>query len=176
MPASPAPARRISGTVFTAIMLIVAAVLFYLVYLLEAPTSPFWALLAIGALALVFALVAYLLEAAIAQPMLGRFISWAFLGMGFTVLFVTITLYPDATVSTTQRVYLVLGALALLAIAVLGFYWRSGVLPAEAARTVERQSWQARPTVSAFDHSTANAPAVPPPSSSGAPKAPPGNP
>jgi hypothetical protein len=168
------PARRISGAVFAAILLVVAALLFYFVYLVVSPTSAFQALLWIGFLALVFALVAYLMESAVAQPLLARAVSWGFMGMGFTVLFVTIGLYPDSSVTTTNRIELAIGALVLLAIAVLGVYWRSGQLPAEAQRNESRAAWQARPTVSAFDYTTSRPADVPPPTTGTPPRPPSG--
>ncbi len=172
MAASPTVARRLSGAVFIVVMLAIAAVLFYLVWFLDSGT-PFTALVAIGFLALVFGLVAYLLRAFVAEPVIGQVISWGFLGMGFVVLFATAGLYNDPSVAfVPTRIGLLLGTLVLFAVTVLGFYWRSGQLPAEAERKAERKEWQARPPASAFDYAAARPPQPPPPPSSGGGSAP----
>jgi peptidoglycan/LPS O-acetylase OafA/YrhL len=165
--------RRIAGAVFVAIMLVIAALVLFLIWFLEEPSSAFWALLAIGWVALVFALVAYLLESAVANPVVGRAASYGFSAMGFTVLAITIGIYPDAAVPTLWRIELALVLLVALGIAALGFYWRSGSLAHDEAREVARAEWRAQPTVSAFDYAAAKAPSVPPPRSPGGPSSPP---
>jgi hypothetical protein len=167
-------ARRISGAAFAGVMLVAAGLVFYLEWLLGSPTSAFTALLGIGVLALVFALVAYVLQAMVQQPILARATSWGFLAMGFTVLFVTVGLYPDEAYSSTARLEYALLFLALLAISLLGIYWRSGALAQEAQRGEARARWQAQPPTSAFDYAAARPANVPPPNVADAPGAPPG--
>ncbi|MHB8351290.1 MAG: hypothetical protein ACYDFT_01130 [Thermoplasmata archaeon] len=160
----PSATRQISGTVFIGVMLAIAAVLFYLAWFLES-AQPFVALVAIGALALLFGLVAYLLQAFVQRPMIGRAVSWGFLGMGFVILFATATLYDDSSIKfIPTRLALLLATLVALAVTVLGLYWRSGQIPAETERLAERKEWQTRPTVSAFDYVAARPPeaAAPP--------------
>lgn len=173
MATPPNAARRISGSVFVGVMLAIAAVLFYLVWFLES-AQPFVALVAIGALALLFGLVAYLLEALVARPVIGQAVSWGFLGMGFVILFGTAGLYNDPSVAfVPTRLGLLLGTLIALAVTVLGFYWRSGQVSAEDQRVSQRKEWQARPPVSAFDYPAARPPEVAPPPAS-MPPTPPG--
>jgi hypothetical protein len=173
MAAASSLGRKVSAWLLTVILLVVAALLFYLTWLLASPSSVFDSLLEIGAEALLFALVAYLTRPLTTNPVIAQALSWGFLGMGFTVLFVTIGLYPDSTVSTISRVELAIGVLVVLVVAVLGFYWGAGQRPAEAARQEERQAWRQQPTVSAFDYTTARPPSVPPPPSSTPPPSPP---
>jgi hypothetical protein len=176
MAASSSTGRQIAGWAFVVILLAIAALIFAVTWLVESPTSVFYALVAIGALALVMALAAYLMRAAVAKVVIAEATSWGFLGMGFTVLLVTIGLYPDSTVSTTTRIVYAIVVLIVLAIAVLGFYWGAGQRPAEAARLAERQEWRQQPTVSAFEYTTAHPPSVPPPSDPGASPLPPRSP
>ncbi|MGI0054016.1 MAG: hypothetical protein ACREC5_00945 [Thermoplasmata archaeon] len=177
MSAPPNAARRISGAVFIVVMLAIAAVLFYLLWVLESPSSTFYALVGIGVLALVFGAVAYILEALVARPELGQAVSWGFLGMGFAVLFATAGFYPDGSVFfVPTRLGLILGTLAALAVVILGFYWRSGQIPAEEARIAERRPWQSRPAVSAFEYPTARPSEAAPPPSPPPPASPPGGP
>ena len=168
--------RTISGMVFVAIVVVVSALIFVLIWLGASPSSAFYALIEIGIVALVFSLAAYLSQAVVTPSLVARAGTWAYLAMGFTVVFVTIGAYPDGSVSTTTRIYLAFPFLILFAIAVLGIWWRSGQRAAEQHRTEERKAWQSQPTASAFDYAAAQRPSVPPPSSSNPNAPPPGAP
>ncbi len=162
--AGPAPVgRRISGVVLLAILLVAAALLLFLVWITVSPTSEFWALIGIGWIALLFALVAYLARSFTPDPVLARATSLGFAGMGFTVLAVTVALFPaESSVTTVLRIVLALLLLGALVIAVLGFYYGSGQRAQLALREEARETWRAQPTSSAFDYPAAHPPSPPP--------------
>lgn len=164
MAAGPSNPRWLSGSLFLIILLVAAALVFALVWVLVSPNgNEFNALLGIGFLALLFGLVAYLTESVLRDPAIGRAVSYGFSTMGFVIVFLTVGLLPSATTTTTDRLLLALLTVLMLAVAVLGYYWRSGALPQEAARLESRTAWQRTPVASAFEYSGARNPAVPPP-------------
>jgi hypothetical protein len=165
--------RTVSGVLFGAVVVVLAAVLFFTIWLFESPSNPFNALLTIGTVALIFALVCYLLQALVSRPILARAASWGFLAMGFTVVFATVAIYPYASVGNLSRLYIGVAYLFVLAVALFGFYWRAGELHAESRRKEHRQDWVAQPSASAFDYTAARPANVPPPPSVNAPTAPP---
>jgi Kef-type K+ transport system membrane component KefB len=180
-PAAPASRPRYSGILLTAVFLVIAAILFYLVYLAFPASQHYWGLIWIGILALVFAVVCYLAESLSRDPTAQRSLAWGFFGMGFAVLFLTIGLAPSYGVSlgTWQLVGLLIVAIALaISIALIG--WRLRALQSTAARQVAREEWRQRPAPSAFSYAAANSPSVPstapPPSTSGTPPTPPRSP
>jgi hypothetical protein len=151
-----------SGLVLTVIFLVVAAVLFYLVYLALPQNQHFGGLLWIGILSLVIAIVCYLAESFSRDPTAQRSLAWGFFGMGFAVLFLSIGLAPTYGVSLGiwQLVGLLLTAIALgVSIALIA--WRGRALQATAARQMPREQWRERPAPSAFDYAAAKSPAVP---------------
>jgi hypothetical protein len=150
--------RAISGAVFVLILLVAAALIFLLIWLLVAPTSAFWALIGIGWVALLFGLVAYLAQAFSRNPMTGRATGIGFAAMGFTTLGVTAGLFPDPNVSSITRILLALAMLFALAIAVAGIMWGSRNRENVANRESSREAWRAQPAVSAFDYSSARDP------------------
>ncbi len=165
--------RAIASWAFVAILLVAAALLFLLLWLLVAPTSAFWALIGIGWVALLFGLVAYLAQAFSRNPMVGRSTGFGFAAMGFTVLAVTAGLFPDSSVSSVTRVLLALAMLFALAIAVAGILWGSRNRENVANREEARAAWRAQPVTSAFDYTSARDANVPPPASPPRPPTPP---
>ncbi|HTW40388.1 MAG TPA: hypothetical protein VMF04_06015 [Thermoplasmata archaeon] len=163
-PSAPtAPARsKTNAAVLTAIFLVVAAILFYLVYLALPSSQHFYGLLWIGILALIFAVVCYLAESLSRDPAAQRSLAWGFFGMGFAVLFLTIGLAPSYGVSlgTWQLIGLLLTAIALgISIALVG--WRLRAVQATQSREAVRDQWRERPAPSAFSYAAANSPSVP---------------
>jgi MFS family permease len=161
-PASPPARTRWSGAVLTGIFLVVAAILFYLIYLAFPASQHFWGLIWIGILALVFAILSYLAESLSREPTAQRSLAWAFFGMGFAVLFLTIGLAPSYGVAlgTWQLIGLLLTAIALgVSIALIG--WRLRALQSTQARLATREQWRERPAPSAFSYAAANSPSVP---------------
>ena len=178
-PAAPASTRW-SGVVLTAIFVVVAALLFYLIYLAFPQNQHFYGLIWIGILALIFAIASYLAESFSRDPTAQRSLAWGFFGMGFAVLFLTIGLAPSYGVplGTWQLIGLLLTAIAL-AVSIALVAWRLRAVQSTAARETVRQEWRERPAPSAFSYAAANGPSVPataPPPSSSSPTPPPRSP
>ncbi|MFZ1022513.1 MAG: hypothetical protein WAN87_00045 [Thermoplasmata archaeon] len=169
-PESSAPkGSKVAAWIVAAILLVVGILLFYGIYLVV--TSHFYALLTIGILAVVFALVAYLSESISRQPSVQRAAAWGFYGMGFAILLLTIGLNPGATLSTGWQITGLILVLVLLAVSIAGVGWRFRAVATEQGRQAEHSNWQARPPPSAFSYTAGGptnppVPAAPPPSGS----------
>jgi MFS family permease len=170
-PATPAPTgSKVAAWIVAAILLVVGILLFYGIYLVV--TSHFYALLTIGILAVVFALVAYLLESISRQPSVQRAAAWGFYGMGFAILLLTIGLNPGTTLSAGWQITGLILVLVLLAASIAGVGWRFRSGASEQSRQAEHSNWQARPPPSAFSYTAGgptNAPVPAPPPSGGSP-------
>jgi hypothetical protein len=163
-PTSPKTAgtTKWSGLVLTAIFLVVAALLFFLIYISFPTDQHFGGLLWIGIIALILAIVSYLAESFSRDPAAQRSLAWGFFGMGFAVLFLTIGLAPSYGISlgVWQFVGLLLTAIALgVSVALIG--WRLRALQRTTARETVRDQWRDRPAPSAFSYAAANSPSVP---------------
>ncbi len=163
----------LSGALIGALLLVVAALLFVAIYYALPGYQHFFALITIGILSLVFALVAYLAESFTREPTPMRLATFGFLGMGFAVLLLTIAFAPGSPLGVVaQLVALVLILLVLVGVLVFA-RWRATALGAEARREQRRQEWSAQPSVpSAFDYAAAQKAAAPPaqaPPSGGSP-------
>ena len=175
-PSSPAPptVAKWSAPVLTVLFLVIAAVLFALVYVLLPASMHFYGLIWIGILALIISLVCYLAESLARDPSYQRSLAWAFFGLGFAVLYLTIGLAPSYGVSigTSWQLAGLLVTTVVLAIAVVGVMWRARAVAAVKPREEQREAWRERPAPSAFSYAAANSPSVPvtstpPPASSG---------
>jgi small-conductance mechanosensitive channel len=179
--ATPTPTgTRWSPIVLTALFLVIGAILFYLVYLAFPANQHFDGLLWIGILALIFAIVCYLAESISRDPTAQRSLAWAFFGLGFSVLYLTLGLAPAYGVSlgTWQLIGLLVTTIAL-AISIALVAWRVRNVQSTAVREKQREQWREQPAPSAFSYAAANSPSVPssapPPRSSGG-SPPPGGP
>ena len=157
-----------SGVLFGIVMLAVAALLFVGIYVALPQNDHFFGLVTIGILSLVFAVASYFGSALSREPGMARLATYGFLGMGFAVLLLTISLAPGNPLTlVAQLIGLVFVLLALAA--VIGFaWWRAGTQGREAQRVQRRQEWAASPPPSAFDYAAAQkAPTVTPQSPPG---------
>jgi len=179
---SPSPAlkpvgEKWSGAVLTGIFVAIAALLFLGLYLAFPQSSHYYALIYIGALALVFALVSYLAESFSRDPTAQRSLAWGFFGMGFAVLFLSIGLGPYyGIIGQVLAIEGLVIVLVLLFAAVVGIRWRGRAVRATENQQVPRQAWRSEPAPSAFTYATANSPSVPataPPPTSPPPSQPP---
>ncbi len=180
---SPSPAlkpvgEKWSGLVLTAIFLVIAALLFFGLYIAFPQNSHYYALIYIGALALVFALVSYLAESFSRQPSAQRSLAWGFFGMGFAVLFLSLGLGPYYNViSQLEAIEGLVLVLVVLFASVAGIRWRGRAVRATENQQVPRAAWRSEPAPSAFSYATASSPSVPatapPPPNPNAPPAPP---
>jgi hypothetical protein len=175
--AVPGSARASPGSwgawVLAAIFLAIAALLFTAIYYTLPYSNHYFALVAIGIVALFFSLGCYLAEAASRAPTIQRSLAWGFFGMGFAVLIVTVALGPTYGVLTGVAALVGLAVtLAALFIAVGLMMWRVRAVARTQAREAPRDAWRKEPTPSALSYSTATSPSVPavtPPPSSPSP-------
>jgi hypothetical protein len=161
-----------SALLLTVIFLVIAALVFYGVYIGLPANSHFGALLLIGVLALIIALLCYVAESFSRDPSAQRSLAWAFGAMGFATLFLTVGLGPTYNVEsmTGQLVGLIVLAILLgITIALVG--WRMRAVEQTVHQEAARASWRKETPASAFSYTTANAPAMPttapPPSTPG---------
>lgn len=167
----------LSGVLIAGLMLAVAVLIFFGIYLSMPQNQHFYALLWIGVLGLVFGFATYFAQAFLRDPAPARFATFGFVGMGFTVLFLTVLIAPGNPFTLGSQLA-ALVVLILLLIAVVAFaMWRARELGREARRSERRQEWTASPPASALDYPAARAAAAPPaatPTSSGSPPSRPG--
>ncbi len=161
-PTAPPSRTRWSGVVLTALFLVIAAILFYLVYIALPQSQHFYGLVWIGILALIFAVASYLAESLSRDPAAQRSLAWGFFGMGFAVLFLTLGLAPSYGISLGiwQPIGLLFTAIAL-AVSIALIAWRLRAVQSTASREGVREQWRARPAPSAFSYAAANSPSVP---------------
>jgi FtsH-binding integral membrane protein len=162
VPTSPAATARWSGPVLTVLFLVIAALIFYAVFLLFPANSHFLGLIWIGILALVFAGGSYLAESASRDPTYQRSLAWGFAGLGFAVLYLSLGLAPTYGVVLGLWQYLGL-ILTTVAVAVMVglIAWRQRSVAATQAREVPRAEWRSKPAPSALTYAAANSPSVP---------------
>ena len=153
-PAAP-PRASLFGIAIVAGFAVVAALLFAAIYLALPEDGHFFSLLGIGILSLVFALGAYLAQAAAPDPGLPRALSWGFAGVGFVLLFGTLLLDAGPVLSFLEELVALIVVLAFLLAAVLGAYWRSRALAATQARLEIRDAWRSQPPRSALEYAAA---------------------
>jgi len=176
-----APRGTVAGWgawVLAALFLVVAALIFAAIYYTLTGFNHYFALIAIGIIALFFSLGSYLAEAASRDPTIQRALAWGFFGMGFADLIVTIALGPTYGVFGTVAALVALAiTIAALFIAVGLMIWRVRAVARTQAREAPREAWRQEPTPSALSYATANSASVPvvtppPPSDKTPPRSP----
>ncbi len=169
-----------SGAVLTVLFLVIAALVFAAIYVTLPGTSHFYALLAIGIVALVFSLGSYMAEAASREPTAQRSLAWGFFGMGYAVLLLTIGLGPYyGVLSAVWQLWGLVIVVATLFVSVFLVAWRGRAVRATANQQIPRAAWRNEPAPSAFSYAAAKSPSVPttaPPPPPAAPPSPPGSP
>ncbi|MCI4363526.1 MAG: hypothetical protein L3K13_04390 [Thermoplasmata archaeon] len=162
-------AGRLSGAVALGIIVVLAAIVFFALWLAFPNDGHFAGLLAIGALALVFAFLTYFLQAFTSDPNPVRAAGWGLFGMGGAVLLLTLLLDAPASVSTGAKLAGVAIVLVVLLFGFLGAAWRGRTRATETNRQRAQASWRQKPVSSAFSYSSAQPPAVAPPPPPGTP-------
>ncbi|MCI4327183.1 MAG: hypothetical protein L3K16_06075 [Thermoplasmata archaeon] len=154
---TPAPPRRPVGIgiAIIAVFAVVAALLFTAVYLTQPGNSHFYGLITIGILSLVFALAAYLAQAAAPDPTAPRALSWGFAGLGFALLVGTVVFAPSNPLNPIAQLIVLIVILLFLGATLLGAYWRVGTVATARARLERRDQWKAQPPRSALDYAAA---------------------
>jgi len=182
-PSAMQPVRaKWSGALLTGLFLILAVLIFLLLYYTFTANQHYDALLLIGVVSLIFALGCYLAESLSRDPSYQRSLAWGFFGMGFAVLFLTVGLgqyyLGSSVISTTDQLTGLVILVAVLIVTVALIAWRGRAVRATQNQQIPRAEWRKEPAPSAFTYAAANSPSVPttapPPSSP--PSNPPGSP
>jgi len=167
-----------TGAIVASIAIVAAsALLFIAIWLAISPQdNHYLALLTIGIVSLVFALVCYFGRAFTRAGSALQALSWGYAGFGFVLLIGSLLFGAPAIGAVFEFVGLFLVAILIGAVGVLAV-WRRNSDRMTQAREAKRETWRAATPRSAFDYSTArpNVPApTAPPSDGTPPAAPPG--
>ncbi len=151
------------GMLLTALFLILAAIIFLFLYYLFPQNQHYTALIAIGIVALFFALGSYLAEALSRNPSAQRSLAWGFFGMGFAVLFLTVGLGPYyiSSITTLDQLEGLIVLMVVLIVTVALIIWRGRAVRATENQQIPRERWRAEAAPSAFSYAAANSPSVP---------------
>jgi MFS family permease len=154
---------RWSGALLTALFLVLAVVVFLLIYYAFPGNQHYTALLLIGIVSLIFALGSYLAESFSRDPSYQRSLAWGFFGMGFAVLFLTVGLGPYyiSSITTVDQLAGLVVLLVVLIVTVALIAWRVRAVRATENREVPRAAWRSESAPSAFSYAAANSPSVP---------------
>ncbi|HXQ79583.1 MAG: hypothetical protein WB788_02650 [Thermoplasmata archaeon] len=152
-----------SGGLLTGLFLVLAVLVFLLLYYSFTANQHYTALLLIGVVSLLFALGCYLAESLSRDPGYQRSLAWGFFGMGFAVLFLTVGLGPYyiSSISTTDQLTGLVILVAVLIVTVALIAWRVRAVRATANQQVPRAEWRSETAPSAFSYAAANSPSVP---------------
>ncbi|MGA3021700.1 MAG: hypothetical protein ABSE66_02695 [Thermoplasmata archaeon] len=156
---------RWSGPLLTALFLVLAVVIFLLLYEVFQANQHFTALLLIGIVSLILALGCYLAESLSRDPSYQRSLAWGFFGMGFAVLFLTVGLgqyyLGSSVISTNDQLVGLAILLIVLIVTVALIGWRVRAVRATENLQVPRTEWRNETAPSAFSYAAANSPSVP---------------
>ena len=155
---------RVAAGVLAAVVLGLLVLLFAILYLAISPVQT--ALVTMGVLALILALVSYLVQSLSRDPSVQRAVSYGLGAMGFALLFATIWVIPPSGISQLSQLVDTLVVGVVLAVALVLIFWRVRTTSNMEIRQEHRESWdQSRPP-SAFDYASAHTPGSSPVGSS----------
>ncbi|MCI4319201.1 MAG: hypothetical protein L3J87_03085 [Thermoplasmata archaeon] len=166
MSGSPSPVERVgrlAPVVLAALLGFVAFLLFLGIYLAVPFVNHFYALVTIGVLALLFAIISYFTQALSADASLQRAFSWGFAAMGFALLFLAILLPLNTGITFLGQLAALIVLMLLVIVWVVGISWGVRARGMMRQRTAQRESWASHPPPSAFSYGSSNAPAPTPP-------------
>lgn len=172
-------AGRMAAAVLLVLFLAFAALVFVGLFLLVVTPHHFWALFAMGFVALLFGVGAYFAQAFSRTPWAIRALAYGFGAFGFGVLFLSTLLFPflyTGIISLSLEVDLLI-LLVVVAMVPVGFALMGARNRASEVRRAEaRAEWRASTPPSAFTYAAAQPPASPPPTTPAPPAAPPRGP
>jgi len=172
--------NRWSGVLLTGLFLLLAVVVFLLLFYAFPQDQHYTALLLIGIVSLIFALGCYLAESFSRSPSYQRSLAWGFFGMGFAVLFLTVGLGPYyiSGITVVEQLVGLLVLIVVLIVSVALIAWRDRAVRATENQQVPRAAWRNEPPPSAFSYAAANSPSIPKATQipSNPPASPPGTP
>lgn len=166
-PAAPA-GPRIAAALLALILLVALALLFVILYVAISPRAD--ALLAMGVVALVLALVSYLAQSLSRDPSVQRAVAWGLGAMGLAMLLLTTWFVPPPGTSLLDQLVGTLVVVLVIAVTVALAFWRVRSVARVEQRLDDRAAWDARSAPSAFDYAAAQTPGTGP---VGAPPPPP---
>jgi len=154
----------VAGAVLVLLFLVVAGLIFFGVYITVTGPVHFLALLTIGFIALVFALVAYFAQALSRQPTVQRGLAFGLGAFGFAVLFLSGAalpwLYPhDNLISLGLQVVLLIFLVILLMGPVAAAAMAGRHRESDARRAESRAEWASHPAPSALSYASGQPPA-----------------
>jgi len=153
----PGSGPTVASAVLVVAVLAVVVLAFALVYLTVTPI--FNALIDMGVIALVLALVAYLAQAFSRDPVVQRSLGWGLGAMGFVLLLVTVWVEPaQPKLSTVTQLEATFVVLIVFVIAVALAVWRTRSVAVTERREEHRAQWDRSRPASAFDYAAAHAP------------------
>ncbi len=153
---------RFAGFVLLAIFVAIAALVFVGLYLTIQTAHQYWALFAIGLVALLFAVVSYFSQALSREPLYEKALAYGFAAFGFGILFLSTLLFPflyAGLLSTTVEVELLILLLVLVAVPVAGAMMGSRHRASDVSRAEARATWRSSTPPSALDYPAAQTPA-----------------
>lgn len=171
---APPKGGSVSAGVLAGLFLLVAALIFFGIYLVLPGQDHFWALITIGIVSLFFGLFSYIARSLSRQAGVQQGFAWGFAVFGLAVMFLSVVafpvLYPNSSPLTQlgEVVALILLLLVVIVI-VVATRWRSRGEHADERRQEARAAWESRPPPSAFSYSTARVPGEAPPADAGTP-------
>jgi hypothetical protein len=174
-PLTVAKVGRIAPVVLAGLLGFVAFLLFLGVYLALPGFNHFYALVTIGVLALLFAIVSYFTQALSADSALQRAFSWGFAAMGFALLYLSVLLPLNTGITFLGQLTALIVLTLFLIIWIVGIGWGLRSRGAMTQRSVQREAWASHPPPSAFSYGSSPSAAPPAPAGpSGSPSPPPG--
>jgi hypothetical protein len=163
----------VSAGVLAGLFALVAALIFFGIYLVLPAQHHFWALIAIGIVSLFFGLFSYAARSLSRQASIQQGFAWGFAAFGLAVMFLSVLAFPmlypnDSPLSQIGEVVALILLVLVLVVLVVGSRWRAGGEQSDARRDEARAAWQSRPPPSAFSYATAQNPASAPPTDASA--------
>ncbi len=176
---APPKGGSVSAWVLAGLFVLIAALIFFGIYLVLPDAHHFWALIAIGIVSLVFALFSYVARALSRQAGIQQGMAWGFGVFGLAVMFLSVLafpyLYPNSSPLTQVGEIVALILLLLVVVVVVaGAWWRGRGERSDTQRAEARAAWDSRPPPSAFSYATARVPGGEAPPADSASPPPPG--
>jgi hypothetical protein len=155
-PTGPATGLRAAlGLIFLAI----AALIMILIYVSFPANDHVTALLGMGVVALVFALIAYFASSLSPTSLTGNLSWWGLAGLGFALIVLTLGFAPDADIGGFgNRILGFILTLLALAAVVASAYWMRVSKAGVAKESQARAEWAAKPPANALDYPQAAPP------------------
>jgi hypothetical protein len=168
---APPKGGSVSAWVLAGLFVLVAALIFFGVYLVLPGQHHFWALITIGIVSLVFALFSYVARALSRQGSIQQGFAWGFAAFGLAVMFLSVIgfpyLYPNSSpLSQLGEVVALILLILVVIIVVVATRWRGQGEQSVARREGARAAWRGQSPPSAFSYATAQVPGEAPPSES----------